>query len=154
MKLKLIFFLFCLVALEVFAQTGIIKGRVVDKEFSEPLIGANVIILTTTLGAATDINGFYEIRNILPGTYSLRASCIGYSTITWQDIKVTASEITTLNFELEEDSTLSVFIVKEKPYFKNIGRGCGIVSWSIDMLPISELYSKSISEMLKKVLKK
>ena len=52
--------------------TGKLAGRVTSKETGEPLIGANVMILGTTLGAATDIDGNFYVLQISPGTYSLR----------------------------------------------------------------------------------
>lgn len=51
------------------AQTGVGKltGKVVDAKSKEAIIGANVKILGTKLGAATDINGSYFVLNINPG---------------------------------------------------------------------------------------
>lgn len=51
--------------------TGKIAGKVTDAETGEPLIGINVIIDGTTIGAATDINGNYIINNVEPGVYTL-----------------------------------------------------------------------------------
>jgi iron complex outermembrane receptor protein len=47
----------------IFAQTGIIEGRVYDEINNEPIIGANVSIVGTTFGASTDIDGNYKIRS-------------------------------------------------------------------------------------------
>lgn len=47
--------------------TGKIAGRVLDSQTNEPLIGANVSVKGTFLGAATDVDGFYTINNIPPG---------------------------------------------------------------------------------------
>ena len=41
--------------------TGKLSGVITDKETGDPLIGANVMIEGTTLGAATDINGSYYV---------------------------------------------------------------------------------------------
>ncbi|MCW8811030.1 MAG: carboxypeptidase-like regulatory domain-containing protein [Ignavibacteriaceae bacterium] len=138
MKFKLIFILFCFISLNIYAQGGTIKGRVTDRQYSEPLIGANVIILGTELGVATDIDGYYEISNIFPGMYDIRAAFIGYATMTWQGVRVTASRTTTLNFELEWDATSPVEIIQEKPLYEKMPRGCGL--WSEDIIPIKEFY--------------
>jgi len=54
------------------AQTsGKLSGRVLDNEGS-PLVGANVLIEETTLGAATDFDGYYVIINVRAGTYKVR----------------------------------------------------------------------------------
>ena len=59
------------------ATTGKIKGTITDLRTGEPLIGANVIILGTSLGAATDVNGNFLILAVSPGNYKLRASILG-----------------------------------------------------------------------------
>jgi hypothetical protein len=58
MKSKLMLILFCFISVNIYAQGGTVKGKVIDAKDSLALIGANVIILKTKLGAATDINGF------------------------------------------------------------------------------------------------
>ena len=60
--------------------TGKIAGRVVDKETGEPLVGINVVVKGTSLGAATDIDGYYAILSIPPGTHTIIVSMVGYST--------------------------------------------------------------------------
>ncbi len=72
---------------------GKIAGIVTDEK-GEPLIGANVIVDGTVMGAATNNNGKYYIINIPPGYYDLRFSMIGYQTMVHQDILV-KSDLTT-----------------------------------------------------------
>ncbi len=59
------------------AQKGRIIGKVID-ENNNPLIGANVVLLGTNWGAATNRRGEFEIKNIKAGVYSLKVSSIGY----------------------------------------------------------------------------
>ena len=80
--------------------TGKITGKVVDKTAGEPLIGSNVILEGTILGAATDIEGRYFILNIPPGVYSLKARMIGYSTTVVTDVRVSVDFTTRIEFEL------------------------------------------------------
>lgn len=54
---KIALFLVVFLPLITFAQTGKIVGKVIDLETGEILIGANVIVGGTQLGAATDLNG-------------------------------------------------------------------------------------------------
>ncbi len=61
-----------------FAQTGIIKGKVTDKQTGETLPGATVVVEGTAHGAAADVNGDYEIQNVPAGRYKLVARFIGY----------------------------------------------------------------------------
>lgn len=55
-----------------------IKGTISDSDNKDPLIGASVLILETTIGANTDIDGFYTIQNIPEGNYQLKITYIGY----------------------------------------------------------------------------
>jgi len=82
------------------AQYGKIVGRVVDKENKEPLVAANVVIVGTTLGAATDVNGRYTVFNVPAGLISVRASYIGYQDVTVRDVRVTAGLVQEVNFEM------------------------------------------------------
>lgn len=59
-------------------QNAIITGFVKDAEKNRPIPNASVIIQETTIGAASDSNGYYEIRNIPPGEYLLETIVIGY----------------------------------------------------------------------------
>ena len=68
--------------------TGKIAGRVLDSQTNEPLIGANVSVKGTFLGAATDVDGFYTINNIPPGSYAVAITFVGYRRTTVTDIVV------------------------------------------------------------------
>ncbi len=80
----------------VFAQgSGSVKGRVVDNETGNPLFGANVLVLNTTIGASADIDGRFNIRGVPAGKQSLRVSYIGYDAATL-DVTVTADTVAEL----------------------------------------------------------
>ena len=97
--------------------TGKIVGRVVDAETGEGLIGANVLILGTSMGAATDLDGFYQIINIPPGTYDLKFSVMGYNSLTISSVKVRVDLTTSIDAELNvgEITVDDVVIVAERP---------------------------------------
>ncbi|MDZ7369884.1 MAG: TonB-dependent receptor [candidate division KSB1 bacterium] len=80
--------------------TGKIAGRVVDKTTGEPLPGVNVTVSGTTLGAATDLNGYYTILQVPPGLYTLHASAIGYGRMAVQDVRVLIDQTTRIDFAL------------------------------------------------------
>ncbi|WP_054682590.1 TonB-dependent receptor [Rhodothermus marinus] len=84
------------------AQTGKITGRVVDANTGEPLPGVNVVIDGTTMGATTDIDGYYTIINVRPGTYTLRASFVGYVPQVVENVQVDVGLTTEVNFALQE----------------------------------------------------
>jgi hypothetical protein len=99
------------------AQTGRIAGKVTDKETGEALIGANIIIVGTSFGAASDINGEYIIRQVPPGNYSVRASYIGYSDVMVSNIRVVAGLTADQDFQLSSTkiTTGEVVIVSKRP---------------------------------------
>lgn len=70
-------FSFLLISSSILAQ-GSIRGSIIDSTTSKGLIGANVFILGTSLGSATDIEGAYRISKVPEGNYTLRVSYIGY----------------------------------------------------------------------------
>ena len=62
----------------IMAQTVNIRGVVKDAANGSPLTGANVIVVGTSIGTATDADGKYAIPNLNPGAYILKAAYIGY----------------------------------------------------------------------------
>lgn len=84
--------------------TGKIAGRVTDQTTGEPLPFVNVIIMGSNLGAATDLDGYYSIINVPPGSYNVRASAIGYSAKEYSSVKVNIDLTTSLDFQLADES--------------------------------------------------
>ncbi len=85
--LILIIFIFTASA-NLFAQTGTITGKVTDAKTEEPLIGVNIIVNELeNVGAAADLNGKFSIK-VPVGSYSLRASLIGYTPMVKTDVIV------------------------------------------------------------------
>ena len=106
---KVIASLFCLLLLFAGAvvhagTTGKISGKILDASTKEALIGANVIIEGTNLGAATDFEGDYFIINIPPGTYNIKASLVGYASVIFTNVKVYVDQTTKIDFELTGES--------------------------------------------------
>ena len=87
----------------IFAQTGNIRGFVYEKESGEPVIFCSVFLEGTTVGAATDINGMYNISKVNAGEYTLVATYIGYDT-TEVNITLKSGQILSKNLEIGESS--------------------------------------------------
>jgi len=81
-------------------MTGRITGRIVDKDTQSDLLGANVSIVGTKLGAASDNQGQFLIGNVPPGTYTLLVRYIGYENEE-QSVQVTVGQVSTVNFEMK-----------------------------------------------------
>ncbi|MEM8909458.1 MAG: carboxypeptidase-like regulatory domain-containing protein, partial [Bacteroidota bacterium] len=87
-----------------FAQTQVVKGRVIDQQSDMPLIGATIELISVDLakGATTDIDGYFRLEGIPLGRQAFRVSYLGYNSITVPNIVVTAGKEVALELALEE----------------------------------------------------
>jgi outer membrane receptor for ferrienterochelin and colicin len=101
----------------MFAQSGKIRGSALDSKTKEPLIGANIIIEGTNFGASTDVEGTFIILNVPIGTYTVKASYVGYRNFTITNVRVSGELTTEVKFELtsEDVQVQTVEIVAERP---------------------------------------
>ena len=83
------------------AQQGSLRGKVVDRNTKEPINSAVVLIESTSLGAVSDTDGNFVIRNIEPGNYMVKISYIGYETVL-KDISLSQNQDVVLDVLLEE----------------------------------------------------
>ena len=100
-----------------FAQYGKISGKIVDHETKEPLVGATVLLEGTALGASTDLNGDYVILNVPAGTYNVKASYVGYHSLTIVNVSVLAGLTRDLPIELSSTAVQvnAVEIIAQRP---------------------------------------
>ena len=96
--LCVVFFIFTAVG---FAQDkATLTGNVTDSDDGNPLPGANIVLVGTTMGAASSRSGDFTVGNIPPGTYTVRVSFIGYEISETADVVLSAGETITMNFSL------------------------------------------------------
>ena len=127
-----------------FAALGKISGTVTDAEAGDPLIGAQVQIVGTMMGAATDMNGNYFILNVPPGNYTIKVTMMGYTTQEIENVRSQLDVTTPLDVALSstviEGEVVSV--VAERPVVDK-SMTATKVSFSADVvdnvLPVSEL---------------
>ena len=86
-----------------FSQTANVRGLVYSKDNGEPALFTNVYLKGTQMGVATDINGFYNITKVAPGTYTLVVTYLGYDTIN-EIITATANQIINKKYYLTKSS--------------------------------------------------
>ena len=109
MRNKLLFVLFTILLIsgqknwstENFYASSSISGSVVDAVTSEPLIGANVLVVGSQIGSATNVDGVYSL-NLEAGSYEIRISYIGYLSRTI-NVVVRENKLTELNISLDKD---------------------------------------------------
>lgn len=87
----------------LFAQTaGKVAGRVVDASTGEPMPGVDVLLEGTGRGAATDVDGYFFIVNLPPGTYQLRLLMIGFQSVLVENVQVSVNRTATIDVEMKE----------------------------------------------------
>ncbi|HEX9659551.1 MAG TPA: carboxypeptidase regulatory-like domain-containing protein, partial [Rhodothermales bacterium] len=132
-----------LVVLPVLAwaqNSGKLAGTVVDRSTNEPLPGATVVLDGTQMGTATNANGEYFIIGVPVGTYSVRASFVGYESLLYEGVDVNAGYTRTLDFALGEDvAALGELVVEyERPLIQKdaIGVPKVVTGEEIARLPV------------------
>jgi len=123
--------------------TGKIRGRVVEESTGMPLVGVNVIVEGTTLGAATDLQGEYYILQIPPGVYNLRVLMMGYRNVVITDVKIASDHTTAINASLPAtvlEASEEVTVVAERKIIqKDITSSTQFVSSEeIGQLPVGD----------------
>jgi Ca-activated chloride channel homolog len=90
------------------AQSGTLKGKVLDKTTKDPIPFASVVLEKggkLVFGAAADFNGEFTIKPIPPGTYDLKASDVGHNTVIITNIVISPDRITYQDLSLEPKTT-------------------------------------------------
>ncbi len=82
-------------------EPGTIQGRVVNAVTGAPLPGTQVVIAGTSRGALAGRDGTYVLRSVPPGTLELRATRIGYGSVT-ESVTVSAGGTASVDFLLRE----------------------------------------------------
>ena len=83
---------------------GTVKGTVVDKTGS-PIAGATVRIADTALGAVTDADGGFIVRNVPAQDVTVEVSCISYATLRVSGVKVRKGQVKPLDVILQDADT-------------------------------------------------
>ena len=101
--MKSLFFVIRFIVALVFISTivnaqGTIRGVITDSTSNETLVGANVFLLGTALGGATDLEGEYRILKVPAGNYRLKVSYVGYFP---KEFDVTITDNRTLEFNVK-----------------------------------------------------
>jgi len=101
-------------------QTGRIIGKVTDGTTKEPIIGANVTVVGTTLGAPTDLEGRFDIRRVPLGVNAVRVSAIGYMATVVTDVVVGSVKPAEISVSLTENEIQIEGVEVTAGYFNKI----------------------------------
>ncbi|MBI1937011.1 MAG: TonB-dependent receptor [Ignavibacteriales bacterium] len=122
-SLLFIFLIPIICTININAQNNF-KASVKDKETDEYLIGVNVFIADTQLGAATNDEGFVEIKNIPDGTFIIKFSFIGYK-----------EESLQITFPANSTETFEIFMEEEAEELEEISVSSTRATRMIDDVP-------------------
>ena len=139
------------------AMAGNLTGTVLDKQYGDPMTGATVQVLGTSLGAVADMDGNYVISNIPSGTYTIAVKYVGYKEISVPNVKI-GRESQTLNFELESDAQAlgEVAVVAQMKRNTDVSmmtaqRHSLLVQSGVSAQQISKTQDRDASEVIKRV---
>ena len=105
--------------LALFAQQAILKGKVIDALSNEALPFVSVVIAGTTNGTATDENGNFQFKNLMPGFVRIQTSSICYHLVLSAQIEVNNAKASYLEIKMEkQDSKIEEIQVSASPFRK------------------------------------
>ncbi len=90
----------CSMAPKAFALSGMVEGYVRDAHTGKPLLGANVLLVGTSMGAVSNEDGHFVVNDVPVGSYRIRASYVGYDNQEFS-IEVGSNTTTRRDFRLQ-----------------------------------------------------
>ncbi|CAL2101399.1 Outer membrane receptor proteins, mostly Fe transport [Tenacibaculum sp. 190130A14a] len=126
------FFLVCSVSL--FSQnTGVIKGKVIDKKTREVLPFVNITVNEGSVGVSTNDEGMFELTGVVLGYNKIQVSFVGYKTLVTSDYLVTKDKVPFVLVELEQEvATLEEVEVTAKLFQKPLESPLSLQSLGVE----------------------
>lgn len=156
------YFRFSFLAFIIFSSFGlsaqtIIKGIVTDAKTGEGLPGITIFVKGTSNGAASDIDGNYELK-VNSGKYTLTASSISYNTLEITDVEVKKGETLTLDIPMKESvQSLNELVVvgvarltSEVSLLNSMRTSTSVIS-GISSQQISKNQDRDAAEVIKRI---
>lgn len=138
---KLLLAILCACNFSSYAQSVTTLKGYIQNNVDEPLMGATVKLLKTNLGAITDESGFFNLRNLKSGHYSIVISAIGFKSITKQVDLKTGEEIT-LRIKLEDSQVdMQVVTVSGRSAVKETNRQ----AFNVTAIDAKKLYNTTLN---------
>jgi hypothetical protein len=94
---------FLIFSISSISQTASVRGFVNDQDTGEPILFCNVVIEGKTIGASTDVNGFFNITDVPIGNQNILITYIGYDTLR-TSITLKENQILTRKLELKQSA--------------------------------------------------
>lgn len=153
----LTFVLLISAALSAISQQGVIRGIVYDSKNGETLVACQLALQGTTLGAITDLDGKFEIKDVVPGNYNIVFVYISYENLI---LPVTATRGDTVNLDVKLiPSTITINEVTVKGVRRvntemsviSALRSGNLIANGISSQQIAKSQDKDASEVIRRV---
>ena len=123
--------------------SGKISGKIIDASTEAPLFGANIIIVQTQAGISADVDGYFNLINVSPGKYSIKAMMIGYETVKVENVVVSVNRTTSLDIKMNqtivEGKEVVIYASKLSRKKDQTSTVKNISSEEIEILPVEDL---------------
>ena len=149
MKKYSIILLFFLLAANVFAQKGIIKGRLYNGKTNQPLEFAAILIQGTGIGSSSDVDGNFIFTDIEPGFKRLVVSLIGFQTTISSEIQVQGNQTVFMDIAVSETAIqLSEVTVRQNLIVKKIESPISVISVGVQEIEKSAGANRDITKVV------
>jgi outer membrane receptor for ferrienterochelin and colicins len=126
---------------------GVVKGKVADVHTGKPLPNANVVLVGTQRGAATDLNGEFVINRVPVGDHQLKVTYIGYESVV-KTITVKSNDEIFAQFAMREDFFQTQQIVVTATRTEKLMEDVPVVTELVTQAEIEEKGAEDLSEIL------
>jgi len=136
-------------SVSLFAQKGIIKGRVFNEKNNQPLEFATILIQGTDIGSTTDLDGNYIFTGIDPGFVRLIVSSVGFERTVSSELQVQGNQTVFLDIAMSEISvTLTEVTVRQNLVVKRIESPISVLSIGVQEIEKSAGANRDISKVV------
>ncbi|MGA0246865.1 MAG: TonB-dependent receptor [Schleiferiaceae bacterium] len=141
-------FVFLAFGSTAFAQSkGILKGVVIDKATGETLPNASVNIVGTYYQSLTDFSGEFEIKDIKPGTYTIKVQFIGFSPTQINGVKIKGGQNKPLKVSMvEQNEMLNTVTVVGRKNQVDLEQASSAITFSSE--EINSLVAKGVEDIV------
>jgi len=149
MRKTIVLFAFVMSGLLIFAQKGIIKGKVFNAKSNEPLEFANILIQGSLIGSTSDLDGNFIFTGIEPGFVRLRVSSVGFETTISTEIQVQGNQTTFIDIAVPEAAfSIQEVIVRSNLNVKRIESPISVLSLGVQEIEKSAGANRDVSKVI------
>ncbi len=144
-----ILFLILLLSAHVFAQKGILKGRIYDAKTNQALEFAAILIDGTTISTTTDLDGNYTFTGLEPGFKRLVISSVSYKKTISPEVQVQGNQTSFLDVAVEQSAVqLSEVTVRSNINLKKIESPISVLSVGVQEIEKSAGANRDVSKVV------